>query len=97
MAIQFKYLPQELVRVLESHKITEDDLFNYQGDLYVGCKSRTQADLIKNSGSWKSCSSIFIPQEGSDMEKYKTAVDIGWGALAYDFSIRHPNSPEAIK
>ena len=31
------------------------------------------------------------------MEKYKTAVDIGWGALAYDFSIRHPNSPEAIK
>jgi hypothetical protein len=97
MAIPFKYLPQELVRVLESHKITEDDLFNYQGDLYVGCKYKSQALLIKNSGSWKSCSDTFVPQKGSDMEKYPVAIDIGWAALAYDFSIKHPNSPEAIK
>ena len=87
--IPFNYINEDLLKVLQEHKITEEDLFHYHGDLYVGCKSHTQATIIKNSGKWKAVSSIFVPQKGSEMEKYSHAVDVGFGAMSYDYCKKH--------
>jgi len=81
MAIPFSTLDKKLKEALVFHNIKEENLFNYYGDLYVGCSNLTQASKILNAGVWRGMSSTFKPLKGSEMEKYPIAVDIGLGAI----------------
>lgn len=81
--IKFEDIHKDVANVLEKMGIGEENLFNHYSDLYVGCDTIEQARELRDSGKWKSMSSIFTPQKGSDMEHFKFAVDIGLAYVQY--------------
>jgi hypothetical protein len=86
--ISFETLNDDLKEILIKEGISENDLYSHYSDLYVGCKDFSQARRILTGGVWKGLSSTFVPQKGSDMDKYPCAVDIALGAMVHDFNSR---------
>ena len=78
--LKFEDIHEDVVKVLKANDIKEADLYNHYSDLYIGCKNHATASKILNAGVWRSMSSIFTPNKGSDMDQYPVAVDI---AFAY--------------
>lgn len=91
MAIKFvDKLDQEMLERIKKLGITEEDLFNSNSDLYIGCKSVWQAqDIIKDQS--QALYTTFIPEKDSDMDKYPIAVEIVFGYMDGAFKERYPN------
>ena len=81
--IKFETLPENLVEVLKANDIKEEDLSNRYSDLYIGCKSPAQASRISEAGHWRAMSTIFVPQKGSDGDKYPFMLEIGLAAMQH--------------
>lgn len=90
-------LDRNLAKVLREHGIKEKDLFHYQGDLHVGFKTFGQALIVKNKGAWKSMSKIFRPNKESDMGDYEIGLEIGLGALDYNYMVKRKNRENSTK
>lgn len=79
--IKFEDIQEDVAAYLKLKGIKETDLYNHSSDLYVGCPDYVTAMHIMRGGIWKAMSSIFVPQKGSDMDKYPYAVDIPFAYL----------------
>jgi len=71
----------DIKKVLDKEEITDNDLFNRYTDLYIGCQNYAQAYRIMNGGVWRSMSTIFQPNKGSDMDHYPIAIEISFGYI----------------
>jgi len=92
MAVKYvDTLNPKLLEKLKSLGVTEDDLFNHYSDLYIGCTDIKQSLEIL-SGESRAIFSTFIPQEGSNMDKYGIAVEVVFGYIDGDFKEKHPNN-----
>lgn len=71
----------EIKKVLDDNQIKDKDLYNRYSDLYIGCQSHAQATKIKNAGIWRSMSTIFTANKGSDMDHYPCCLEIAFGYI----------------
>lgn len=71
----------DIKEVLDKEQINEKNLFNLYSDLYIGCQDHKQVYRIKNAGVWRSMSTIFVPNKGSDMDHYPIALEISFGYI----------------
>lgn len=85
--IPFNEIDPDVAECLKKCGIKETDLFNHYSDLYVGCQDTIQARLVLG-GKWRTMSSVFVPQQGSDMDNYTCAIDIPFAATEYDIKNR---------
>lgn len=74
----FDGINESLVEVLKKEGVTSEMCSTRYSDLYVDCKSLTQANKIANGGIWKSMSSVFK----SNAEPFGPCVEIGCAYLS---------------
>lgn len=90
--VKFDELSDDTVERLKACGVEEKDLFTHESDLYVGCKTYEQSNVLKKE--FKHMATKFFPEAGSEMDHYPVAVDIAFGYMDAHFKKKYGNRPK---
>lgn len=76
--ITWKNVIDTYVQILQECNVSENNLYNHNSDLYVGCRHVSIANKIVEKIGSPAIASKFIPNKDSDMAKYPIAVEINF-------------------